>query len=405
MPSYRFRDTTLEPTSPFFQAALEDARGAKLNPACLCTPAGALMYIIKFNGVHYIKRMPNTGPQHDVACEHYDPPPELSGLGEVMGTAIKEDVESGTTALRFNFALSKAPGRAPPVASDKEQDSVKTESSKLTLTSLLHYLWDGAGLTHWQSGWTARRSWGGVQRQLLIAALGKQAKGLPLAEMLYIPAAFFVEKKDELAQQRNAFIARLQQSDSPRARRLGVVIAEVKALEAARYGYKLVFKHVPDYSFMLSEDALKLVKKRFQNELGLWEAFETTHLVAIATFEVDATGLARIEEIAVMITTETWIPFVDLHEKNLLDRLVADGRHFIKGLRYNMSAKRPLASVELTDTKPAPTVMFVVPANANEDYKTALQELTDKSRFTPWVWDVAAAMPALPLSGSSRPKK
>ena len=40
---------------------------------------------------------PDTGDAHATGCESYEPPPELSGLGEVMGTAIQEDPEHAGT--------------------------------------------------------------------------------------------------------------------------------------------------------------------------------------------------------------------------------------------------------------------------------------------------------------------
>lgn len=106
---------------------------------------------------------------------------------------------------------------------------------------------------------------------------------------------------------------------------------------------------------MLSEDVHKKIIKRFDNELSMWSAYDGTHLMAVATFGVGPTGLASVEEIALMLTTENWIPFTDLNEKTLIDRLTESNRQFIKGLRYNMGSQRPLASVELVDTAPVPT--------------------------------------------------
>ncbi|MBV9035044.1 MAG: DUF1173 family protein, partial [Acidobacteriaceae bacterium] len=34
-----------------------------------------------------------------------NPPAELSGLGEVLGSAIQENVNDGTTSLKFAFSL------------------------------------------------------------------------------------------------------------------------------------------------------------------------------------------------------------------------------------------------------------------------------------------------------------
>jgi hypothetical protein len=353
------------------------------------------MYISKISDSFFVKRMPDTGSDHHVACESYDPPPELSGLGEVMGTAIKEDAESGVTSLRFDFALTKSSGRAAPTQSDTEHDSVKTDSTKLTIRALLHYLWDRSKLTHWQPTWQGKRSWGTVYKQLTHSAHGNQAKGLSLADCLYVPQPFFVDRKDDIAGQRSAFLHSLTQTDG-KARRLGIVVGEVKAIENARYGFKIVFKQVPDYHFMLNEDAHKRLHKRFENELTLWGAFDGSHLVAIATFGIGPTGLASVEEIALMLTTENWIPFTDLNEKTLIDRLTESNRRFIKGMRYNMSSKRPLACAELVDTSPVPTAMFITPADTDDSYKQDLAELTEKSKLNQWVWDLGSAMPPVP---------
>src|SRR3546814_10240269 len=51
--------------------------------------------------------MPNTGSDHNPGCDRYEPPAELSGLGEVMGAAIHEDPDQNVTALKLAFSLSK----------------------------------------------------------------------------------------------------------------------------------------------------------------------------------------------------------------------------------------------------------------------------------------------------------
>ncbi|OYU43472.1 MAG: hypothetical protein CFE44_18185, partial [Burkholderiales bacterium PBB4] len=368
MTTYLFNHRSVDSEVENWQEILENAYAAKVRPVCGCRAPGVPMYISKIAGIFHIKRMPETGSDHHVACISYDPPPELSGLGEVMGSAIKEDVDSGMTSLRFDFALTKTSGRTAPTPSDTEHDSVKTDSTKLTIRALLHYLWDRSKLTHWQPAWQGKRSWGTIYKQLSHAAHGNQAKGLSLADSLYVPQPFFLDRKDEIAGQRAAFLHSLTQTDG-KARRLGIVVAEVKAIENARYGFNIVFKQVPDFHFMLSEDAHKRIHKRFENELALWSALDGSHLLAIATFGVGPTGLASIEEIALMLTSENWIPFTDLNEKNLIDRLTESSRRFIKGLRYNMSTKRPLASVELVDTFPAPTAKFITPADTDDAYK------------------------------------
>ena len=80
------------------QAALSNSYQAKSRPLCLCAEPGVPMYIARAHGKYLIKRMPNSGAQHQPDCEAYDPPPELSGLGQVMGSAIKENPDERISA-------------------------------------------------------------------------------------------------------------------------------------------------------------------------------------------------------------------------------------------------------------------------------------------------------------------
>ncbi|WP_312573992.1 DUF1173 family protein, partial [Staphylococcus saprophyticus] len=86
-------------------------------------------------------RMPGTGAKHKLGCDSYETPPGLSGYGDVEGSAIVEDPESGEVTLKFGFALAKGASREMPEPSGDEPDSIKTDGKKLTLRGLLHYLW------------------------------------------------------------------------------------------------------------------------------------------------------------------------------------------------------------------------------------------------------------------------
>ncbi|MGP8432811.1 DUF1173 domain-containing protein [Paraburkholderia fungorum] len=379
---------------PGLQAALGRVHHTKIRPLCLCVRPGAPMYVSKVSGHFQIKRMPESGAEHSADCDSYEPPAELSGLGEVMGHAIKEDTEEGKTMLKLDFALNKIAGRAPPAPSDSEPGSVKADSSKLTIRSLLHFLWDASHLTHWNPGMGGKRSWATVHKYLTRAAQGKFTKGLHLPTTLYVPEPFYVDRKDEVTQRRKAFIAAAEQSDRP-GQKLFIVIGEVKEVTAARYGKKMVLKQVPDFFFMISEDLNKKLKV-FKDEVSLWNAFPEIHLVTIATFSVDRTGVAQIEEMALMVMTEQWIPFTNVDEKNLIESLIGSQRRFVKGLRYNLAASKPLASVILSDTQGKHTAMYLVPSNASEDYMMALNDLTDKSDLEHVRWIAGDIMPAIP---------
>jgi hypothetical protein len=381
--------------SPALQSVLARAYQAKTRPLCACKPGGVNMYISKVAGQYLVKRMPDSGPDHEVMCESYDPPPELSGYGEVLGSAIKEDAETGITTLRFDFALQKTGSRPPPTSSETEHDSAKADSTKLTIRALLHYLWDQGRLTHWRPQWAGRRSWGTVYKQMQVALQGKQAKGGALSANVYIPAPFSPERRDSLVAERELVLSRLRSSGTER--KLGILIGEVKSIETARFGFKLVIKQAPDFYFLVAEDLMRRIKKRFENEVALWGGVDGTHLMSVATFGVASTGLATIEEIAFMVTDEHWIPFGDLNEKMLIDRLNEQRRSYIKSLRYNMKKNKPLAVLELVDTDP-PTALFVHPGDASEEYQAEFNELISASKLCSWSWDVTAPMPPVPLA-------
>jgi hypothetical protein len=81
-----------------------------------------------------------------------------------------------------------------------------------------------------------KRGWYTNRKYLLLAAEHKTAKGANLAGMLYIPEAFSVEKKDEIAQRRAARMVSIAATGAG-ARKLMLVIGEIKELTLARYPF------------------------------------------------------------------------------------------------------------------------------------------------------------------------
>ena len=99
---------------PALSELLANIYSSRERPLCLCRTPGIEMYVAKVDEKYLIKRMPNYGSGHAPACDSYEPPPELSGLGQVIGSAIQENPDEGTTALKFDFALSKGASRSAP---------------------------------------------------------------------------------------------------------------------------------------------------------------------------------------------------------------------------------------------------------------------------------------------------
>lgn len=392
MMRYRLQGHEVSTDDPRLSGLIASAYAAKERPVCLCRVPGLEMYIAKVATQRYlVKRMPNSGAQHDPQCEAYEPPAYLSGLGEVSGRAIQEDADSGTTTLKLDFSLSKAPGRAPPASSGVEADSVKADATKLSLRGMLHFLWEEAGFNRWHPGMEGKRNWRVVRHFLLDAAAGKATKGMPLADALFLPESFSVDEKDDIQQRRSARLAAL--AAHGKTRPLMVLIGEVKEFGAARYGKKAVIKHLPDMPIMLSDDLHGRLTKRFEAELSLWQTVEGAKLVIVGTFGLGVTGIASFEEVALMAVSDQWIPFETLFEAALLQKLTHQRRRFLKGLRYNMPSSRPLASVVLSDTQPKSVALYIMPADASIAYRRELADLLIEAEVPGWLWCASGAEP------------
>ena len=396
MAIYRIGGSTFDTDGPAGSALLAAAHASKGRPLCPCQGAGVEMYIAKSGERYLVKRMPNTGGDHSPECDSFEPPAELSGAGEVQGSAIQESPGEDVTRLKLGFSLLRTGAKRAPEASGTEPTSVSTRGSRLTLRGLLHYLWDEAKLNRWAPGMAGRRSWGVVRRELLRAAENKEANGGALAQCLFIPETFVLERADEIRGRRDGRLASVKRPPKG-PRPLMLAIAEVKAVAPARYGHKMTFRHLSDFPFFLDDELHSALLNRFAVALDLSSAVEDSHLVAIGTFGLSESGLAHLEEVSLMVTASNWLPFETVHEKQLLDVMTAQGRRFIKGLRYNLPSSKPLASVVATDTAAGATAMYIVQPGASDEYRDSLDALIAESRFTAWRCDVAGeGMPAVP---------
>ena len=93
----------------------------------MCVIDGIEMYVARLAGTKegfVVKRMPNTGSHHAPDCPHYEPQPESSGLGQLLGSAISEDPATGETNLKLDFSMSKIAGRSAMPTAGGDSDSV-----------------------------------------------------------------------------------------------------------------------------------------------------------------------------------------------------------------------------------------------------------------------------------------
>jgi len=396
MRRFRLAEQVIEEAAPDLQHALADAYRSKTRPLCLCKEPSPAMYIARVGDQYIVKRMPLSGAGHEPLCSSYEPPDELSGLGVLMGNAIQVDPESGMAALKLDFSLSKVGARSAQAAAAGGADSVVGDTRKLSLRGLLHYLWHEAELTVWTSRWAGKRHWWNIRWHLIEAAGQMTVKGGPLREILFVPEPFRSVDKSAIEQRRaEALASALPPKSGPR--KLMVLVGEVKEFGTARSGHKLIVKHMPGFVFLLDESLHRRTQTRFANEVALWAADEASHLIAIATFGLSPAGLAIIEEMALMVVAENWVPYESVFEKKLVDALFRMRERSVKGLRYNLPLDRLIATAIL-QIQPRPVALYVVSPSAGRSYEEILEELiASRPEVDAWMWRVAEGeMPPFP---------
>lgn len=398
MRRFAIGEEIFEEEDPGLQEALNVAYGRRQRPLCLCREPGLPMYIARNGDVYAIKRMPLSGAGHDPACESYESPYELSGLGALMGSAIQLDPQTGLAALKLEFSLSKIGSRAAPVPTpgSDSASSVAGDARKLSLRGLLHYLWHEAELTVWTSRWKGKRFWWTVRNHLIEAAKQMTVRGGAMSDILFVPETFRADRKEAIEKRRaEALLPAVAPKAGPR--RLMVLVGEVKGFEPARSGQKLVVKHMPRFPFIVDDVLNRRLRARFEKEFSLWEADAESHLMVIATFGMNPAGLAIVEEIALMVVSENWIPYESAPEKKLVEALAHMREKSVKGLRYNLSDDQPIANA-LFQNRENPVALYIVPAGADEAFEGALQDMiVGRPEMTSWKWRVGEGnMPAMP---------
>ncbi|WP_313614932.1 DUF1173 domain-containing protein [Agrobacterium sp.] len=396
MRTFMIGDQTYNEHSPEFCAFLPRAYAQRLRPLCLCKETGVPMYITRVEDQYFIKRMPLSGRAHDPVCASYEPPYELSGLGPLMGNAIQINA-SGKAELKLDFSLTKRGPRAGPATpTEPSEPAIRSEPRKLSLKAMLHYLWEAGELTEWRSTWAGRRGWARVRASLFNAASHMLARGSSLSDMLFIPEVFQSEDKDGIAARRAAALKAVQTTGSG-PKKLMMIVAEVKELAPAREGQNIFLRHMP-FPLMLKEGASRRLASRYKTELELWRSNEAFHLIVIATFGISAAGIASVEEVALMVVNNHWLPFEDIYELRLLEKLGHLKRKTVKGLRFNLPRDAPVVAVTMPEQKPTPVAMFIVPPGTGEDYERALADMIEtRPEITHWVWRVAEGdIPRLP---------
>lgn len=375
----------IERTSEEFSRTLAMAHKGHLRPLCMCQIPGVPMYVARISEDRYaLKRMPNSAQQHHPECESYEIPSVLSGRGLVQRGAIAEDEETGTTKIRLDIILNKRSAGSPPVAESTEKGVVVSEPAKLTLRSLLHYLYEEAGLSKWSPRMAGKRNWYIVRKYLLDSAQNVLLGHHKLTERLLIPETFSLDRKDEIAARVRQYTGKFAKNGSLQP--MGILIGEVKTIEEARYGHRLIIRHLPEVPLYFDHCVHKKLSRHFPVELAYHAEDERVHLITICTFQLSASGSPLVEAMALMVTDENWLPFETREDAEIMHRALRSRRHFIKGLRYNLQSTDIMATLVFTDVGVQPVAMFISPEEDKEAFAQQVDNVAKESGIDYRIW-------------------
>lgn len=180
-----------------------------------------------------------------------------------------------------------------------------------------------------------------------------------------------------------------------------ILIGEVKGIEPARFGEKIMIRHLPDWPFLMDEDMARRFHKRFAVEEELWRSDEREgHLVIAASFAISPSGLPQLIESAVMPVSREWLPYENVEDLALVTKAVGDRRRFVKGLRYNLVSGTPIASLTLTDTGSEATAIHLARSLPDPAYDDAVAVLMKTIGVTHRAWRLGDPLPASAPHGS-----
>ena len=349
------------------QETLAHAHKHKKRLFCGCTEPNPELYVACLNNLFFVKRMPETGHEHDVECEHYAPR-ENVGKGQ-LGDAIRENVDTGEVTLRLGFGLSKAleSSRIPKKKKEEKDDERITTKSRDTsasnkqigITSLLHYLYEEAQFNRWSPKMAGKRSWWVVATHLRKALEGKIGKGEPLAAHTFIP-------RDNTTDDQNAFNKWHKQLMPGNAKKasIGIVIDELKDISEAKFGYKIELEHLPGRHVFVNENVVKRLYKNFEREFDQRDM--GAKLIFIGAVYLNAGGAMLYERAGLLaVDSGKWLPMSDFYGNQLIQHALNTDRRFYIPMHYDLEDML-LPTITLTDTEHPISIITVTDLAEND---------------------------------------
>ena len=390
---------------PQLQYALARIYDSPERPRCMCVHGGIEMYVAKHRQ-YVVKRMPETGSQHNPMCPSYEPESQQSGLGELIGDSVINR-SPDLVELRVDFPFSRVPGRSTRSCVAAEPSEIASSRHRMSLRAVTHFLLERAGLNRWIPSMEGKRNQGVLHKYLSEAAEEVTTKGLRLSERLYVPEPFSETTKSANAERRRRKLAVLQPSANAPQVQMALVFGEFKGIEAAASGRKIWIKHMPDAPLLIENGAWARIERVYGRLFEARDA-DTAHrprLAICALIYAKREHTYQVDTASFMLATEQWIPIEGVHELDLIDALIEQKRHFLKPLRYDAKSAASFPNALLLDVADKPVPLHVT-SRFMDAKERAVKGKALKSAGDPqWVWQTDQPMPALPSVTSAASRK
>lgn len=315
-----------------YERLLANTRAGK-SAHCLCrTSLPRLVIRYSKTGRHHLACWPREGPTHDPRCAFFQLEPELSARRAYAKAAIDETASG--TALHLAVALKslttdpKPKTGAAPAHAGVTQDTVG-------LLGTLHFLWEGANLTHW-SPQAPRRSW-----RTVAAALHEQLEQCtfnrrPAGAVVYLVPPYVPGASPDSTELFDAFMNTLH--SGPDQIRRGLVLGEIKRTEPSKHGVSYILaQQSPSRKIFASAEFDARMHHSYRSAFSQAAAEAGGRQVALFCIEKSRSGYAVAIDAAVMLTNSVYLPADSSYEVQMADALAAAGRSFVKPLRYDTS--------------------------------------------------------------------
>lgn len=352
---------------------------------CMCLGTGERLLAVRYyetSDSYGLARYPNTGEAHQRDCRFYAPNGYKSGLSAYQKGVVDERPD-GTVKVSLAIGMRM---KAPMPAVDTETKSVpkgqRTSQRSMQLLGLLHFLWESAGLNVWWPAMRGKRTSGTVTYRLNEAAESILVGQARLSDVL-LTSAYSAAGRDAL---RNA--ERVNAAVSNKSRM--IVIAPLAAYKEEPRTLRVSgFHGIPFLD--VSTEMWKSAAKRFKYAYDAWR--DGQQVIVIAQCEPNAQSkAANVVGLALMQVSSSWIPAESSYELVIADKLVTEGRAFLKPLRYDADQDVVHPDFILLDTESeAPMEVF---GRTDEAYDNRRQEKVEYynrhfGQNTWWCWNAA----------------